>query len=77
MNVFFHGASITQQMGEDSFYQKLIKKNTCPLINFRQYGYGSMSLNSAGFLTINNDAKLTDDICFLDWNSTFLEKFNN
>ena len=77
MNILFHGASVTAQNKEGSFFSillDLLKDNSNYVV--KKMGYGGTHFNTAGVLTFGDDIKTMPDICFLDWNVTGLDVFN-
>jgi hypothetical protein len=77
MNIFFHGASVTAQNKDGSYVtiiSDLLKKKSDYTVN--KMGYGGTHFNTAGILTFADDIKNKPDICFLDWNVTGLDVFN-
>lgn len=78
LNILFHGASVTEQNHETSYFHQLqLLCQRRPDLILRKKGYGGRHLNDAGFLTIGYDTEYVTDICFLDWNSTGLDFFDD
>lgn len=76
INVLFHGASVTQQSYETSYFYHLVKLTENDLnITIDRKTYGGCHLNDAGFLNIDSDTSHSVDICFLEWNTTGLDNF--
>jgi hypothetical protein len=76
LNIFFHGASVTEQGGEESyFYQlnQLISK--VEFLSIKKKGYGGCHFNDAGFLTIDDDTNIDIDFCFFEWCTTSVTYF--
>ena len=73
-NIVFYGASVTQQSGQSGYVPRF--KNIIDLeqnkYNIIQKGYGSMHLNDAGIVKIDNIINENPHYCFLDWFSTGL-----
>nr|WP_315226314.1 hypothetical protein [uncultured Limnohabitans sp.] len=72
MKILFHGASVTEQSGEGSYFfwlNEALKYE--PRIELYKRGYGGTHFDSACVLTIRDDiGSVNPDICFLDWNTT-------
>ncbi len=68
MRVLFHGASVTGQGGEDSYFHWL--ERDLPQFSLSKRGYGGCHFNDAGFLTIDRDTSQLPDVCVIDWNTT-------
>jgi hypothetical protein len=75
MHIIFHGASVTAQAGESSYFDCL-KRKFGDSIDFTRHGYGACHLNDAGFLTVSEVVAQAPNICFLDWNTTSLAEFD-
>jgi hypothetical protein len=70
-NILLHGASVTQQGNESSYFEQLLKVvNPATSLNLRKKGYGGCHFHDAGFLTIDTDTDEPTDICILEWNTT-------
>ena len=77
MKILFHGASVTEQEGESSYVFQLneqLKKTDNQHIILKK-GFGGCHINDAGLLNIAVDADEEIDICFLEWNTTGLDRF--
>ncbi len=77
MEILFHGASVTQQSGDFSYFNRLLEKFAGTQYKLRKHGYGGCHLNDACFVTINDDLKDGCEICVLDWNTTALGEFDD
>lgn len=77
INIFFHGASVTQQDGDSSYFRQLeyLVKDDLE-ISISKKGYGGCHLSDAGFLTISSDVGSDIDICFMDWSTTGQSDFD-
>lgn len=77
MRVFFHGASVTAQKGETSYFHWLEAhyqgRGDTEVV---RKGYGGTHLNEAGFLNLAADTAGEYDVCVLDWNDTGLSRFD-
>jgi hypothetical protein len=72
MNIAFFGASVTQQQKESGYvtqFQQIVTDNSLNF-NIIQRGYGSMHLNDAGIIKINDIINNKPNVCFIDWFST-------
>jgi hypothetical protein len=75
MNFFFHGASVTQQSGQSSYFHLLNEiVNNAYILSKK--GYGGCHFNDAGFLTFRTDIPSDTNVCILEWNTTGLSEFN-
>jgi hypothetical protein len=75
--IFFHGASVTQQNGESSFFyqlEKIVGKED--YFSLSKKGYGGCQLDNAGFITIDADTNVDMDMCVLEWNTIGSSIFN-
>lgn len=76
VDILFHGASVTQQGGDGSYFLQLQNKlSGFPNISIQRKSYGGCHLNDAGFITIDDDTQNHCDICVLEWNSTSQSEF--
>jgi hypothetical protein len=77
MRVFFHGASVTAQGGETSYFHWLTARYQGRTdTSLVKMGYGGTHLNDAGFLNLTSDTAGDYDLCVLDWNDTALSSFD-
>lgn len=76
MEILFHGASVTQQKGNASYFELLAQKLAPRTdIRLRRATYGGSHFSDAGFLTIDRDTADATDICLIDWNTTGLTSY--
>jgi len=76
--VLFHGASVTQQSGEESYFfqlEKSLEHNVIDICIYKK-GYGGNHLDDAGLLTIARDLEFGYDYCVLEWNTTSISVFD-
>lgn len=64
--IAFFGASVTQQT--DGYWKYFSIKNKNFIV--QNFGHGSMHLNDAGIVFIDDVLKFEPDYCFIDWFST-------
>lgn len=79
INVLIHGASVTQQKFETSYFEQILKLDIhAGRFNFFRKAYGGCHFDDAGFLTLASDLNEFDslDVCLLEWNTTGLSKFD-
>lgn len=70
LNILFHGASVTQQSGVESYFSQLQSLSEGSNFSLHKAGYGGCHFNDAGFLTIKKDIlEKKFDIVFLEWNT--------
>lgn len=70
--VAFFGASVTQQ--KDGYWKYFLQMN--PHLTGNNFGYGSMHLNDAGVVYIDDVLKYNPEYCFIDWFSTGYIEYN-
>lgn len=78
MKILFHGASVTEQGNETSYFDylnKLLEKNRANVL-IKKKGYGGCHFNGAALVTIGPDLSEEFDFCFLEWNTTWLSRFD-
>ena len=74
-SLVLYGASVTQQGGDSGYSSHLIASNSFELV--RQYGIGGCHFNDAGYYLLDEAIGLEHfDLCLLDWNSTWLDSFD-
>lgn len=75
MRLILYGADQTQQVGDSGYVTHLIKSDSFSYT--RQYGIGGCHFNNAGYYLLEEALNSEDfDVCILDWNSTWLDTFD-
>ena len=73
LNILAFGASVTQQGGEQGYITHA-KNEFCKI---KQVGIGGCHFNDAGYYLLDEAiGEASFDLCLLDWNSTWLESFD-
>jgi hypothetical protein len=77
MRIMFHGASVTEQKGDGSYFYWLENAfQEVDGVRLSRKGYGGCHFNDAAFVNIASDTSDAPDICVLDWNTTGLPEFD-